>query len=33
MTLAKDFPTFDQIRADPNIQRHSEWAAKQKVRR
>lgn len=32
MTLAKGFDTFDKIQADLNIQRHAEWAAKQKVR-
>lgn len=32
MTLAKKFGTFAKIKADPNIQRHAEWVARQKVR-
>lgn len=31
MTLAKEFTSFDKLRADPNIRRHSNWVAKQKV--
>ncbi|MGF1521474.1 MAG: hypothetical protein ACFBSF_04045 [Leptolyngbyaceae cyanobacterium] len=33
MTLAKEFSTFANIKADPNIQRHSEWVARQKVKK
>lgn len=32
MMLAKRFQSFEDIKADPNIQRHSEWVAKQKVK-
>lgn len=32
MTLAKEFYTLEKIKTDPNIQRHSEWVAKQKAR-
>ena len=32
MALAKHFPTLESIQADPNIQRHAEWVAKQKVK-
>ncbi|MGD1909095.1 MAG: hypothetical protein ACFB0C_24330 [Leptolyngbyaceae cyanobacterium] len=30
MTLAKGLSTFERIQADPNIRKHSDWAAKQK---
>ncbi|WP_202978889.1 hypothetical protein [Halomicronema hongdechloris] len=32
MTLAKEFPTVDKLQADPQIRRHSQWVAKQKIR-
>lgn len=32
MTLAKEFNSFEKLQADLNIQRHAEWAAKQKIR-
>ncbi|MEO1094558.1 MAG: hypothetical protein AAFX01_06620 [Cyanobacteria bacterium J06638_28] len=32
MTLAKEFYSFEKIQSDPNIQRHSEWVAKQKIK-
>lgn len=31
MILAKRFYTIDRLKADPNIQRHCEWVARQKV--
>ncbi|MEM6838522.1 MAG: hypothetical protein AAF609_16910 [Cyanobacteria bacterium P01_C01_bin.120] len=33
MALAKHFPTLESIQTDPNIRRHAEWVAKQKVKR
>lgn len=32
MTLANQFATVEQIKANPAIQRHAEWVAKQKIR-
>ena len=32
MALAKRFSTFESIQTDPQIQRHAEWVAKQKVK-
>lgn len=31
MTLGKEFSTLAQLQADPNIQRHAQWVAKQTV--
>ncbi|MCG6156085.1 hypothetical protein [Rubinisphaera margarita] len=32
MTLAKEFPTFEQLIADGELQRHFAWVAKQKIK-
>lgn len=32
MALAKQLATWESLKTDPQIQRHAEWVAKQKVR-
>jgi hypothetical protein len=32
MVLAKKFAAFEKLKKGPNIRRHSEWVAKQKVK-
>ncbi len=32
MTLAKQFASLDALRADPGLQRHFAWVARQKIR-
>jgi hypothetical protein len=33
MTLAREFHNLEKLKADPNIRRHANWVAKQKVHR